>query len=61
VSRPAGALTTALKPTGLNAFYIDAKAAAGSPAGRGRPRPSRVLAPAVTGFPVYVVKGQQPR
>ena len=44
-SRPAGPLTTALKPTGLNAFYIEYR---GPPLVRrragGRPRSRRILA-----------------
>ena len=61
VSRPAGPLTTALKPTGLNAFYIEYEGRRWFAGG-----PAVVLDPAAFsragdyhGFPVYVVKGQQ--
>ena len=60
-SRPAGPLTTALKPTGLNAFYIEYEGRRWFAGG-----PAVVLDPAgfsragdYHGFPVYVVKGQQ--
>jgi hypothetical protein len=60
-SRPAGPLTTALKPTGLNAFYIDYKGRRWFSSG-----PTVLLdsssftsAGEYYGFPVYVAKDQQ--